>query len=250
MSDFASTRTDVTGLGATLGTATTTKSGGVATFTVNGADVQVQVARDLTVGVGDVCLIQRSGAQWFAVQRFYTAAPAVVDNAGVPAPRPPAVSGTLVCTPVETRSYRPGGWRTDTGDIVQGQTGGSGLNSGCAFYGTVPASLTGATVISAQVLVRRPSRGGVALARALTLWLVTETTLPSGAPTLTLSTAGPSLAWGGQSRWPVPTSWAQAMVDGTAGGLAVYEADGDPYVVLSGRSDFLPAFALSIDWSR
>ena len=250
MSDFASTRTDLTGLGATLGTATTVKSSGVATFTINGADVAVQVARDLTIGVGDVCLIQRFGAQWFAVQRFYTAAPAAVDNAGVPAPLPPLVSGTLLCTPATTGSYRSAGWRADTDDIVQGQTGGSGVNTGCAFYGTTPASVTGATVISAQVLIRRPERGGVPAGLPLTLWLVTETSQPAGAPTLTLSTAGPTLAWGEQTYWPVPTSWAQAMVDGTAGGLAVYEADGDPYVLLSGRSDFLPAFALSIDWSR
>ena len=243
-------RTGPSGVGALLGTATTTKSSGVATFTINGTDVQVQVARDLTIAVGDVCLIQRVGAQWFAVQRFYTAAPAAVANETPPDPKPNTVSGTLVCSPVETRSYRSAGWRLDVDDVIQGQSGGSGNHTGCAFYGTTPASLTGATVLSALVLIRRPFRSGIPSPQQLTLRLVTETARPVGAPTLTSSTTGPSLGWGAATTFPVPTAWAQSMVDGTAGGLGVFEADGDPYVICDGRNGFGASFSLTIDWSR
>jgi hypothetical protein len=48
----------------------------------------------------------------------------------------------------------------------------------------------------------------------------------------------------------VPTAWAQSMVDGTAGGLAIYEADGSPYVILDGRGRYGSAFALTINWRR
>lgn len=249
MSDFATTRTDLTGTGATLGTATTVKSSEVATFTVNGVATQCQVARDLTVAVGDVCVIQRVGAQWFALARFYGAAPADPENPPTPAPKPTVVRGTLVVPAVETRSYR-GSWRTDTDDVYQGEYAGNGNHTGCAFYGSKPRSLSGATVTSATVRMRRRSAGGVAADRSLTLRLVTQSTRPSGAPTLGSSTAGPSLRWGESTTFTIPDSWAQAMVDGTAGGLAVFESGGSPYMILDGRGRFSSSFTLTIGWER
>lgn len=250
MSDFAATRTDLTGIPATLGTATTTKSSGVATFTILGVDVQVQVARDLTIAAGDVCVVQRVGFQWYALQRVYTAAPAAQDSPAPPPPRPPVVTGTLVCSPVETRSYRGSAWRTDIDDIIQGNFNSTGNHTGCAFYGSKPASLTGATVTAATITVSRPRRGGNPASQATTLWLVTETTRPLGAPTLGSSASGPSLRWGESDTFTITTAWAQSMVDGTAGGLAIKDASGSPYVVLSGRGEYSPSFTLSINWQR
>jgi hypothetical protein len=81
--------------------------------------------------------------------------------------------------------------------------------------------------------------------------LMTNATRPGGAPTLTSSTSGPSLRRGSTvGAFTIPDSWAQAMVDGTAGGLAFYEADGSPYVILAGRGDYGPAFTMTIRWSR
>jgi hypothetical protein len=40
------------------------------------------------------------------------------------------------------------------------------------------------------------------------------------------------------------------MVDGTAGGLAIFESDGDPYVILDGRGRYASSFALTINYSR
>jgi hypothetical protein len=234
----------------TRGTATSASSGGVATFNINGVVVSCQVARDLTVASGDVCAIVQVGGIWVAVARLYSAAPVAADYPGVPAPKPSSVSGVLTCSPVETRSYRGSAWRTDTDDIVQGIQGSAGNSTGCAFYGTKPASLTGATVTGATVRIRRPNRSGIATALPLTLALVTETIRPAGAPTLTLTAAGPSVAWGQETVHTLTTSWAQAMVNGTAGGLAVFDSDGDPFVVLSGRGDYGPAFTMMISWTR
>jgi hypothetical protein len=236
--------------GSTLGTATSTVTSGTATFVIAGISTSVQVARDLTIAVGDVAVIQRVGAIWVAIARLYPAAPAAVDSPSPPDVKPAVAAGTLVCAPVETRSYRPAGWRTDIDDVIQGQPGTSGNHTGCAFYGLKPASLTGATVTAASVLLHRPARSGNPAPQALTLWRVTETTRPSGAPTLGASTAGPSLAWDQASTYTIPTAWAQAMVDGTAGGLAVFESDGDPLVALSGTTDYGPAMTLTIDWQR
>jgi len=249
MADAALTHTSLAGLGALTGTAVTTKSGSTCTVTIGDTDVTVQVARDLTVAVGDVLLVLRQGSAWWAISRLYAAAPVAVVNDAAPIPKPTVTHGTLVTAPVETRSYRGSAWRTDVDDVRQGSYGGWGNHIGCAFYGSKLRSLSGATVTGAGVRVRRLS-GGVFGSQTATLRLVTQATRPSGAPTLTSSTTGPALAVGKTGSFTVPTAWAQAMVDGTAGGLAIYDAGGSPYIVLAGRSDWAAAFTLTVNWSR
>lgn len=237
-------------MSATLGTATAAKSGSTVTATINGIVSTVQVARDLTVSSGDVIVVQRIGAQWFALGRAYTAAPAAVTGGTAPTPNPGTATGRLVVAPVETRSYRNGAWRTDNNNVYQGQYGGGGNHTGAAFYGASPRSLAGATVTSATIQVRRQS-GGFFAAQATTMRLITESTRPSGAPTLTSSTAGPSLAVGATSSgFAVPAAWVQAMVAGTSGGIGFFDSSGSPYVIFAGTGKWSPAFTLTINWSR
>jgi len=81
--------------------------------------------------------------------------------------------------------------------------------------------------------------------------LVTQATKPAGAPTRTSSTTGPHLAVGATNNaFVVPTSWAQAMVDGSAGGLGVYDSSGSPYMRFAGRSSWSAAWTLTIRWTR
>lgn len=235
--------------GTIFATATAAKSSGTVTATINGITTTIRVARDLTVASGDVLLVQRIGSQWWAVGRAFESAPGVIESQTPPNPKPSTVTGSLVVAPVETRSYR-GSWRTDTTDVYQGEYGGYGNHTGCVFYGTKPRSLSGATVTDAKLKVRRVS-GGIYAAQTSTMRLMTESTRPSGAPTLTSSTTGPSLAVGAtDNAFDVPNSWAQAMVDGTSGGLAFFEADGDPYIRFAGRGTWSAAFTLTIYWSR
>lgn len=231
-------------------TATSAKSGSVVTATINGIDVSVQVARDTPVAAGDVLGVIRSGSQWFCVSRFFAAAPAGVTPAPPPNPKPATVSGKLVVLPVSTGSYRDGAWRTDNTDVAQGTYGGTGNSTGGVFYGDKPRSLTGATVTDAWINVRR-GQGGAFPATATTLRLATESVRPAGAPTMTSTTTGPALPVNGsQAAFTIPVAYAQAMVDGTAGGLALFDATGAPYVRLTGRGDYSSAFALTIVWKR
>jgi hypothetical protein len=88
-------------------------------------------------------------------------------------------------------------------------------------------------------------------AQATTLRLVTQAKRPAGAPTLTSSTSGPSLRRGQTvDAFVIPDSWGQALVDGTSGGLAVFESDGSPYVILAGRGRWSAAFTMTISWYR
>lgn len=233
-----------------LVTATTVKTAGACTAVVNGIATTVQVARDLTVAVGDVLLVSKVGSQWFAVQRFYVAAPAGVYPEPVPEPKPAVVTGTLVVLPASTGTFRDGKWRTDTTDVMQGAYGGAGNATGAAFYGVKPRSLAGATVTSASIRVHR-GPGGTATAIATTLRLVAQSARPPGAPTLGATTAGPALAVNTTATAvTIPAAWAQAMVDGTSGGLAIYDATGAPYVRWTGRDEFSAALQLSILWTR
>lgn len=231
-----------------LATATAAKAGSTVTALVNGATVTVQVARDLTVASGDVIVVSRVGSQWFALGRAYPAAPTAPLNQSAPASQPVSVTGTSVFGPVETRTYESS-WRTDNTSVYQGSYGGSGNRTGCVFYGSPPRSLAGATITGAYFQVRRQS-GGVFAAQTATLRLMTNATRPAGAPTLTSSATGPILAVGAQGLHNVSTAWVQSIVDGTAGGLAVFTSAASPYMVFSGIGDWGPAFALTVTWQR
>lgn len=233
-----------------LAVAVGAKAGSTASAVVNGTTVTVQVARDLSVAAGDVLVLTKFGAQWCAIARQYTAAPATPVNQPGPVPNPGTVSGRAVYGPVETRSYRNGAWRTDNSTVYQGQYGGGGNHTGCVFYGGAPRSLAGATALSASIVVRR-EQGGAYAAQSTTMRLMTDATRPGGAVTLGATTAGPFLAVGASTgAFAVPVSWVQAMIDGTAGGLAFFVAGGSPYVRFSGLGDYGPAFTLTIAWQR
>lgn len=232
--------------------AETSKSGSSCTADIGGVVTTIEVARDLSVTAGDGLLVTRAGNTWYAFARTGTAAPPPVEFKPPPPPPPkPPQSGRLIVPAIETRSYRDGKWRTDTDNVYQGEYGGNGNHQGCAFYGSALKSLAGATVTKATIRVNRPDSGGTNAAQPTTLWLVTQSKRPAGAPSRTSSTAGPSLRRGQLNRaFAIPNSWAQSMVAGTAGGLCVYESDGSPYVILSGRGDMSSAWTLTVYWER
>lgn len=253
MTDFAGNRV-LPGRESTTVYAAAAKSGDTVSVWMNGTTVTVRCGRDISPVANDVLLLQRNGLYWVATTRLGTGAVTPPSgNGNAPDPKPAVVTGVTPFGPVETRSYRTSvfvGWRTDTDDLYQGQYGGNGNHQGCAFYGNGPRSLAGATVTGANIQIHRKSAGGAAGSTGTTLYLVTQSTRPGGAPTLTSSTAGPSLSWGGTTTFGIPASWAQAMVDGTAGGLAIYASGGSPYVIWDGRSHYSPSMTLTIGWSR
>lgn len=221
------------------------------TALVNGTPTVVNKLNHVTAVLGDVVLVIKKDAQWFAVGTWGTA-PAPVENEPAPDPKPAVTASSLVVSPIETRSYRPSqGWRTDNDNVYHGQYGSNGNHTGSVFYGTKPRSLVGATVTSATIKVRRPSgTGSTYAAVATTMRLMTNATRPAGVPTLTSTATGPSIAAGAETTFTIPSSWAQAMVDGTAGGIAFFNAIGSPYIIYAGRGAWSPAFTLTINWKR
>lgn len=268
MPDLRDLKASLARQGPLIGYANSTVSSGACVATVGGIQVTVRVVSGLVVAVGDTVLIHRVGSVYVATD-IVTAAPVAPPPTpepeedppdtgdSAPAPKPVTTTGTLTCTPVATASYRDGKWRTDIGatnsaDTFQGRYGGSsyGRSTGCAFYGSKPRSIAGATVTKATIRVRRLSAGDFA-ARTATLRLVTQSTRPSGAPTLNESTSGPSLKVGATNNaFTIPDSWAQQIVDGTRGGLAIHINSDTPYIRFAGRGSWSAAWTLTIYWRR
>lgn len=232
--------------------ATSAKSGSQCTAEIGGIATVVEVARDLSVASGDGLLVVRSGSQWYAIARTGLAAPTppAVAAPPPPKPKPDVVTGTLVCSPIETRSRQGSKWRGDTDNVYQGQYGGNGNHVGCAFFGRKPNTLSGATCTKFTVKIYRLDQGGTNSAQDMDLRLVTERFRPSGAPSLGSSTDGPNLRRGEKITYSLPTSWGQAFIDGSAGGLAIYKSGGSPYVITAGRSAYGPAWTVSISWRK
>jgi hypothetical protein len=238
--------------GTFTGVAVGAKSGGLIAVNVNGVIRNIQAARDLVVGTGDVVLVHRFGSLWAASSRLFTAAVAEMPAQIIELdPNPTVVTGQLAVLPVYTGTHlASGGWLPDQRLVYQGIKYGRPNATGAMFYGAKPASLAGATVTNATLQRIRQLDGSSPGSAASTLRLVTETTKPSGAPTLTSTTAGPTTMIGDDISFTIPNAWAQAMVDGTAGGLAFADADGSPWIQYGGRDLYPTAFTLLIDWSR
>jgi hypothetical protein len=226
--------------------------------TVNGTTVLARASRDLTVAIGDIVLCTRINNQVLAFSRLFQAAPAAPDTEQTsppPKPQPDVVTGSTVLAASFTGSYRNTGyvgWRTDNDSVYQGEYGSNGRHVGVALYGNSPRSLAGVEVLSASIRAKR-LQGGDFAKRQTTLRMVTNKTKPSGAPTFYTATDanGPNLAVNtSDTTIAIPAAFAQALVDGNAGGLAIYVAGGSPYVKLAGRSDWSQAFTLTIKWKR
>ncbi|MET7479527.1 hypothetical protein ABZT17_34910 [Streptomyces sp. NPDC005648] len=268
MADFADTRLSLAGTGMVRGVALTAVSGNACLVSVGGITITARVATTLTIAAGNILLMGRLGSTYYVISVVPAAptstpsTPPPADSAQpstgdpAPSPKPTVTTGTLTCVPTATSCYRDGSWRSDgdptnSFDLYQGRYSGSsfGRNTGVAFYGSKPHTLNGATCTKATVKIKRLSAGDFA-ARAATLRLVTQTSRPSGAATLNESTSGPSLAIGSSSTFTLPTSWGQALIDGTRGGIGITVSSDDPYIHLAGRGSWSAAFTLTLSWRR
>ncbi|WP_432169045.1 hypothetical protein [Streptomyces sp. 1222.5] len=267
MADWADTRVSLAGQGTLIATATTSVSGGAVLATAGGITITVRVANDLTPVQGDRLLVARHGSVYWVIATIPapptvaptpTALPDTAPDTGdsAPTPKPKTTTGTLTCVPTATACYRDSSWRSDgdptnSFDLYQGRYGGSsyGRNTGCAFYGSKPHTLSGATCTKATVKLKRLSAGDFA-ARAVTLRLVSQTSRPGGAPTLNETASGPSLKINDSTTFTLPTSWGQSLIDGTRGGIAIAVSSDSPYIHLAGRGSWSAAMTLTISWRR
>ena len=221
-----------------------------------GTVIKCRAGRGVSTAAGDVVIAMRQGFEIVVIDNLHAAAPST-DPSSIVSTYPPnpwasVQTGSTEIRPVETRSYRDsGGWRSDTADTLQGNWGGNN-HKGCAFYGTGPRALGGVEVLSATIKVKRMKGTSWSTHEPTTLKHFTEKTRPRTNDVSFLSGAvdGPRLSQGESENFTIPTSWAQDLVDGTAGGLAIHTNTNDPKARLAGRGAWSPAWTISLTWRR
>lgn len=149
------------------------------------------------------------------------------------------------CTSSAHYRYVPGNsagaqWGNNTAvsddTVMQGRWSGSSYKNGftgCMWFSGLPSS---GTVKSAQLYLKRHGSGGNSGATKIKLGTIALTG-PSGTPTVSNQTGYlDSFAWG-QAKWiDVPVNIAQALVNGTAKGLCLYDGSSGQYCAFYGAS--------------
>jgi hypothetical protein len=224
-----------------------------------GSSIKCRVGRAVTIAAGDIVIAFRIGHELVVLERLHAAAPGTPPDPDTPPPTAweSIQTGTTLIAPVTTRSYRNGtGWLTTTQDLLQGQWGGS-AHHGCAFYGTKPKGLVGATVLSATVKVRRDAGSSWTVDQPATLKRIEETLLTTAmvrdktAPTYVSGTQSvPRLSAGQSLTYDLGVTWGQSFVDGNAGGLSFHTNSAEPKARFDGRASWSQAMVLTIVWQR
>jgi hypothetical protein len=151
--------------------------------------------------------------------------------------------------PIYTNTYRSGWRSSSTGDeLVQGDYGGYGLNTGAAFYGNALVALRADTSrpYTIDVTYKRTS-GGDYSAQSPSFYTLTQRTKPGGAPTKDDGpSTGTAVAVGKVAKWRLPSTMALHLLNGTDGGLGIWRSGSTPYLKLAGRSDYAAAMTLRV----
>lgn len=203
--------------------------------------------RSYSPSVSDVALVLKAGGAMYALGALNAAPVTPPDPSVDPDPEPPSSTTVRSKTfrPTFTGTYR-NGWRGDTSALYQGDWTGRGTNYGAAYYGSGPGGLSGIAV-SATVRMQRHS-GGAYGGQSPTLRLLTNKSRPGGFPSYSKALRGPSLSIGESKTFSIPVSWAQALINGTAGGIGIGVGSSSPYIQLAGRGAWGPAMELTIRW--
>lgn len=144
-------------------------------------------------------------------------------------------TNTATTTPDQRASFQAtltrtnqGTWRTDTNDIVQGLYSASGYvstlswNYGCMWFGTLRSALSGRTIKSATLTFNRKD-GGTSGATVLNLYGISNTGATGNLSANISHGKLGSINRGSTVMYSLPVSVVQRLVNGTDGGLCIYE---------------------------
>lgn len=173
---------------------------------------------------------------------------------------PPSSSiGEATAAATQCATARSGAWRTDGATAprraMQGHwtSGSTADNTGFYFYGRA-LMVPGATASGlGTIRLKRDTQTGMSTAANVSLQLHAAHTKPGSPPALIGSPAlVGSLAYGATSSpaWPLPAGYAQALLDGTAGGVALVYAGTTHYAAFLGPSEDPSAALISIPYTR
>lgn len=145
---------------------------------------------------------------------------------------PKSQSVTKRWTSTGVGSYEPTyGWRTDY--VYQGDPGSwapaLGNYRGLWFFNasSIRSALSGKTIKSIRIKLTRRSKGGYYSSRPLYFYTHNKTSASGGAPSLSNSAGKLASFKPGESKWVnLPVSFGNALKNGTATGIAIYDSSG------------------------
>ena len=243
-----------------FGTVMSAPGNGTVIVNINGTTATIPHLRGYIPAVNDTVMVVTQGARRVVVDAVVNPSDPILPRAAAPAPSQPTptapvspVADVTVLThtfpAISTADFMNGIWRTDTLQPHMGNSG-SGLNTGCWFYGNgIKTALNGATVTGAKIYLRRAA-GGVYTSIAPVVYMVAQATRPAGAPTLigTPVTLAP-IPYDGEGWFDFPIALAQQLSNGTAFGIAVYVPGSNPFAAFSSLAERRNSGALQLTYS-
>lgn len=147
-------------------------------------------------------------------------------------PPPKSTTVTKRWTSTGCGSYEPTyRWRTDY--VYQGDPGSwapaLGNYRGLWFFNasSIRSALSGKTIKSIRIKLTRRSKGGYYSSRPLYFYTHNKTSASGGAPSLSNSAGKLASFKPGESKWVnLPKSFGEALKNGTATGIAIYDSSG------------------------
>jgi hypothetical protein len=189
---------------------------------IDGEPLAVARCRAITWATpGDIALILRAGRRQWAITVLGdgpATTPAPETSPQDEPPPPPAT--TLTFRPASTGWWHTtAGWSGPTEDLRAANTP-AGEYWGAAYWGTPPTTGPGVPAAAAVRLI--DTTAWATGTHTPTLTLLAGATRPTGPPvTYGQQITGPTTTPGQVTEFALPASWAHALGEGTAGGLAV-----------------------------
>jgi hypothetical protein len=219
------------------------------------------VLASYTPSVGDVVQVLRRDEQsWLVLGSTRTSNPTTVDvTASLAFPfnvvaASPGGSNPLVVAPNNIQSWRNNeGWSgaAESNHAAQGAYSTTwGYYRGCYFYGSPFTALAGRTCTGLTIRLHRTGSGGISGAERIWLAPHTHASQPTSSPYFAASAIQVgTLAWNATGTFTLPTSWGQALIDGTYKGFGHLYLGTADYAIMAGLDTDTLSGQLSLSWT-
>jgi phage replication-related protein YjqB (UPF0714/DUF867 family) len=145
------------------------------------------------------------------------------NNGSYSPPAPPQTTKSFTATSRDSWRDNFGGQWYGQNEAVQGYWGGYGVYKGLWFFGSSPSdTVTGKTIKSMRLYVKRNSSGGNSGAVTCYFRPHAYTSKPSGSPSYLNASVTTTLRWG-EGKWiTLPSSFHTLFQNGSAKGVGIY----------------------------
>lgn len=214
---------------------------GVAAFT--GSVIAFKGTPSTGFGINISRTYVNNATQFGMYQYLGTADWALTASPGNPVTSNPQTTITVNATATKSWRTKYFDWRNDNNRIYQGEWQGYGNHYGYVFFGTGFAPLTGKTIKSAKVYLKRTTGGGYGTKQNIRVWghnYEAQPTLTGFETPQLVSDYGNvgQAAWGEEVILEMPSQFLTDVSAGTVKGIALHVPQKTPYVIMEAYPDY------------